>query len=138
MPQEQVFQAEGQVAEQEATEQMEVPTSSGSFLVEYTGEIPPPRFSLNFIWLEKVLCISVDQVFGKGQRAPITDYFQWPQVDAWEELRLALEERKWISEVDQILIMNRCTEVINFWQEEGTFHTKEEAEAKFEDCLFLA
>eukprot|EP01025_Chloroclados_australasicus_P056010 TRINITY_DN687_c1_g1_i1.p1 TRINITY_DN687_c1_g1~~TRINITY_DN687_c1_g1_i1.p1 ORF type:complete len:243 (-),score=42.54 TRINITY_DN687_c1_g1_i1:284-991(-) len=125
------------IAEESSEE--EVMMTTGSYLVDnFTGSVPDQMFGLNFIWQEKVLGISVDQLFSKGQRAPVTEYFFWPAVDAWEEIRVALSTKEWVPEVNQILVMNRCTEVINYWQEEGVMHSKEEAEAQFKDCLFLS
>eukprot|EP01024_Parvocaulis_polyphysoides_P035252 TRINITY_DN31204_c1_g1_i1.p1 TRINITY_DN31204_c1_g1~~TRINITY_DN31204_c1_g1_i1.p1 ORF type:complete len:231 (-),score=50.04 TRINITY_DN31204_c1_g1_i1:219-911(-) len=137
LEQEEEVQVQEGEAEVEQPESMEF-MSTGSYLVDFKGNIPQMSFGLNFIWQEKTLGISVDQLFLKDQRAPITEYFFWPTVDAWEELRLALEQQSWIQEVDQIMLMNRCTEVINYWQEEGVFHSKEEAEASFSDCIFFA
>lgn len=36
------------------------------------------------------------------QVSPLTEFFFWPRKDAWEELRLALEARPWISERDKV------------------------------------
>ena len=36
---------------------------------------------------------------------------------------------------DKVLLLNKTTEVINYWQEE-TKHTLEEAQAHFSDCQF--
>ncbi len=38
---------------------------------------------------------------------------------------------------DRVELLNRCTEVINFWQDETTKHTIAEAQAKFDDCKFV-
>lgn len=35
-------------------------------------------------------------------------------------MRLALEARPWISERDKVLLLNRLTEVINYWQVRGS------------------
>lgn len=34
----------------------------------------------------------------QGQVSPLTEYYLWPRQDAWEELRMNLEGRPWISE----------------------------------------
>ena len=36
---------------------------------------------------------------------------------------------------EKVLLLNRCTEVINFWQDENK-HSAAEAAAKFPDCKF--
>jgi len=92
-------------------------------------------YSLNFLWLDKNIAVGVDQVFGRGHRSPITEYFFWPKMDAWEDLKAALEEKSWINSQDKVLLLNRCTEVINFWQDEQK-HSIAEAQEKFPDCNF--
>jgi len=47
------------------------------------------------------------QVYARGNSSPLTEYFVWPRKDAWEELKLALEARPWISDKDKILLLNR-------------------------------
>jgi 30S ribosomal protein 3 len=38
---------------------------------------------------------------------------------------------------DKVLLLNRTTEVINFWQSEGEKHTLAEAQEQFPDCTFM-
>jgi 30S ribosomal protein 3 len=90
-------------------------------------------YSLNFLWLEKNIGVAVDQVFGRGQRSPVTEFFFWPRKDAWEELKASLEGKAWIGEREKVLLLNQCTEVINYWQDE-TKHSLSEAQEKFPDC----
>ena len=104
------------------------------------------RFGLNFLWLDKNVGVAVDALYARASaseggssstaRAPLTEYFMWPRKDAWEELKAALEAKPWVPERDRVLLLNRTTEVINFWQDEGAKHSVEEAREKFPDCVF--
>ncbi|KAL4436950.1 hypothetical protein ABPG75_004089 [Micractinium tetrahymenae] len=95
----------------------------------------PAEFALNFLWLDKNIAVAVDQVFAQGQRSPVTEYFFWPRKDAWEELKASLDSRSWIGEREKVLLLNQCTEVINFWQDESK-HSLEQAREQFPNCKF--
>jgi len=123
--------------ETEEEDQEEESTDTEQAAEEATALGCPDGFALNFMWLEKALAIAVDQVFGPSQRSPLTEYFIWPKTDAWEELQTRLAEHTWIDDRERIMLMNRTTEVINFWQEEETRHTLEEAREKFPECVFM-
>jgi len=101
-------------------------------VVEGADEV---TYALNFLWLDKNIAVAVDQVFGRGHRSPVTEYYFWPRVDAWEELKAVLEDKGWVGEREKVVLLNRCTEVINFWQDENK-HSVQEARKKFPDCHF--
>lgn len=94
------------------------------------------RFSLNFLWMDRNIGVAVDHCYGKQQKSPLTEYFFWPRTDAWEELKACLEGKPWVSERDKVLLLNQTTEVINFWQDEETKHTMQEAREEFAGCKF--
>ncbi|KAK6159564.1 hypothetical protein DH2020_006878 [Rehmannia glutinosa] len=79
-----------------------------------------PRLVLKFIWMEKNIGIAIDQVIPGGHGTiPLSPYYFWPRKDAWEELRVMLESKPWISNKQMVILLNQATDVINLWQQSG-------------------
>ncbi|KAK2076544.1 hypothetical protein QBZ16_005304 [Prototheca wickerhamii] len=94
----------------------------------------PYHFVLNVLWLQNVIGIAVDQIFG-DLRTPLSCYFFWPQEEAWEMTREYLEhEHDWITEEDKIELLNEFTRLIAYWESEGA--TVEAARSMFKLCRF--
>ncbi|CAM6100402.1 unnamed protein product [Calypogeia fissa] len=78
------------------------------------------RVVLRFLWLEKNIGISLDQVVPGHGIIPLSPYFFWPRKDAWEELKAKLDSKKWISRKTTIILLNQATDIINLWQQNAT------------------
>lgn len=96
------------------------------------------QFTLKFLWLNKSIAVGLDQKMGE-RSTPLTEFFFWPQTDAWEEIRIYLENNTWIGENNSILLLNQVTEVINEWQDksESSNNDLSSLKKKFPNCLFV-
>lgn len=95
------------------------------------------NFVLNFLWFNKNIAVSLNQKVG-NKIIPLTEYFFWPQQDAWEEIQLFLNEENWVHSDDSFSILNQITEVINYWEHEEKTSTRLfEIRNKFPCCVFL-
>lgn len=75
----------------------------------------------HILWLENSLGIAINQS-NSDIDIPLTGYYFWPRNDVWEQIRIELSTKKWITEGEKILILNSVTEILNNWQK----NTKEE------------
>nr|YP_009538704.1 putative ribosomal protein 3 [Lepocinclis ovum]AYQ93757.1 putative ribosomal protein 3 [Lepocinclis ovum] len=99
------------------------------------------HFRLKFLWFgTKGIAVSLDQVsLNSNKVLPLTEYFFWPRSDAWDEMRICLKSKTWISSNDLVFILNQLTEVINFWQEKNDLKAENSAQIKerFPNCDFV-
>ena len=93
------------------------------------------KFTFRVLWLENNVAIAIDHLIGNNI-SPLTSYFFWPRNDAWEQLKTELDSKPWISENEKIILLNKATEIINFWQEKGKTKSFEEAKRKFPEFIF--
>ncbi|KAI4367010.1 hypothetical protein MLD38_022798 [Melastoma candidum] len=109
-----------------AEEASAAPEASSSAVVPETEKLgvvvkpmERPRLMLKFIWMEKNIGIALDQMIPGHGTIPLSPYYFWPRKDAWEELKVLLESKPWISQKQMIILLNQATDIINLWQQSG-------------------
>lgn len=93
------------------------------------------NFTYRILWLDNNIAIAIDHIVGNNT-SPLTSYFFWPRNDAWEQLKTELDSKPWISETAKIELLNKATEIINFWQEKGKNQSVVQAQEKFPEFIF--
>ncbi|KAI9396256.1 hypothetical protein POPTR_004G101000v4 [Populus trichocarpa] len=82
--------------------------------------IEKSRVVLKFIWMQKVIGIALNQVIPGHGTIPLSPYYFWPKEDAWEQLRLLLVGKPWISRKQLHDLLNQATDIIELWQDTGS------------------
>lgn len=78
--------------------------------------IEKPRLVLKFIWMQNDIGVALDQMIPGHGTIPLSHYYFWPRKDAWEELKVMLESKPWISRMERINLLNQATDIITLWQ----------------------
>ena len=68
------------------------------------------HFYLKVLWMDKSIAFSLNQKVKIGS-IPLTEFYFWPQSDAWEQIKLYIESLNWISQEEAIILLNQVTEI---------------------------
>nr|AEW12966.1 putative ribosomal protein 3 [Colacium vesiculosum] len=95
------------------------------------------KFALNFLWSDKAIGVALEQKVGE-KVIPITPYVYWPSGDAWDVMRVYLDQKNWISNEYGFVFLTRITDVINYWQDRELNQRVDvnKLREKFPDCTF--
>ena len=91
---------------------------------------------LRVLWLKNVLGLAIDQVVGK-QPYPLTQYYFWPRNEAWDQLKLELDSKPWLSEKEKIVILNLITDIITHWRKYRSTEKFENLTKNFSEIIFV-
>jgi len=88
------------------------------------------QLKLRVFWFKDFLGLAIDQK-SINHLSPLTPYYIWPRTEAWEQLKVELDLKTWISKEDKVSILNLTTEIINYWKENRGVESLEKAQARF-------
>ena len=91
---------------------------------------------LRVLWLKNVLGLAIDQTILK-QSYPLTQYYFWPRTEAWDQLKLELDSKPWLSEKEKIVILNLTTDLISYWRQNRTTKKIEDLTNSFSEVTFV-
>ena len=72
-------------------------------------------FVYRVLFLDGCLGLAIDRCYGSNC-SPITHYHFWPKNEAWDQIRLELESKPWITSQEEAEILNKTSEIFNSWQ----------------------
>jgi len=96
----------------------------------------PLKLKLKVFYAESFLGLSIDQV-NASYTIPVTSYYLWPRTDAWEQLKLELDSKKWIQNSEKIKILNHTAEIMNYWRKNRTSKNDNQIKSKFTELNFI-
>jgi 30S ribosomal protein 3 len=96
----------------------------------------PQQLKLKVLWLKNVLGLAIDQKLSK-QSYPLTQYYFWPRTEAWDQLKLELDSKPWLSEKEKIIILNLTTDVITHWRKHRNTETADSIAKNFGEAVFV-
>jgi 30S ribosomal protein 3 len=74
------------------------------------------RIELKIVCLRNKLGIALDKII-LNQIYPLTPYYFWPKTEAWDQLKLELESKTWLTKSERIKVLNLTTEIMNYWRQ---------------------
>jgi len=72
------------------------------------------QLRLRVAWFKNFLGLAIDQVSLEKQYA-LTPYYFWPKTDAWEQLKLELDSKIWLTPEEKIALLKPTAELMKYW-----------------------
>jgi len=94
------------------------------------------QLKLKILWFKNFLGLSVDQV-SLNYEYSLTPYYFWPKTEAWEQLKLELDSKPWLSQEEKINILRTAAEIMKYWLSYRNTKTIKNLKEEFKNLEFL-
>ena len=72
------------------------------------------QLKLKVAWFKNYLGLAIDQV-NVNQNYYLTPYYFWPRTEAWEQLKLELDSKFWLTKEEKNNILKTTGDLMNYW-----------------------
>jgi 30S ribosomal protein 3 len=72
------------------------------------------QLKLKIVWFKNFLGLAIEQVI-LNQHYSLTPYYFWPKTEAWEQLKLELDSKLWLTQEEKVRILKVIGDVMNYW-----------------------
>jgi len=72
------------------------------------------HLKLKIVWFKNFLGLAIDQVI-LDQQYSLTPYYFWPKTEAWEQLKLELDSKRWLNSEEKKRILKTAGDIMNYW-----------------------
>ena len=91
----------------------------------------PYQLKLKIAWFKNFLGLAIDQV-NLGQRYALTPYYFWPKTEAWEQLKIELDSKSWLTKTEKLHILKLTSKVMEYWLSYRSTKTAQDLAEEFE------
>ena len=91
----------------------------------------PYQLKLKIAWFKNFLGLAIDQV-NLDQRYSLTPYYFWPKTEAWEQLKLELDSKSWLTQKEKVNILKIASNVMEYWLSHRNTRTAQDLLEDFE------
>ena len=72
------------------------------------------QLKLKIVWFKNFLGLAIEQVI-LNQHYSLTPYYFWPKTEAWEQLKLELDSKRWLNSEEKKRILKTAGDIMNYW-----------------------
>ena len=94
------------------------------------------ELKLKVFWFKNVLGLAIDQV-NLNQKYPLTNYYFWQKTEAWEQLKLELDSKLWLTKKEKEQILQTTGDVMKYWLSYRNTKTVENLKEEFKEIDVL-
>ena len=98
--------------------------------------IEPLRLRLRVAWFKNFLGLAIDQA-NSSQQHSLTPYYFWPKTEAWEQLKLELNSKNWLTQEEKIRTLKITRDVMEYWLSYRNTGTIENFKEDFQNSEIL-